>query len=789
VRYNPGMIRRVAVSVAAVLLCAPFGAAGDEWLPAPADREASAAVAPLLAPQPGGPGWPCGDRAAWERVARDPALKALVRRAETLPPLPDYPADLYREFSTNGNRSRFDAAEQARRGRLRTLVLAECVEDKGRFVAPVQGLVASLCAEPTWVWSAHDPGLQNLTGRTINIDLGSSALAWELALTDWLLGDRLAPETRRVIRDNVSRRVLDPYRAMNAGTRKADSWLAANHNWNAVCLAGVTGAALALVDDRTERARFVVAAQKHIRSYLAGFTPDGYCPEGLGYWNYGFGRFALLTQAIAEATGGRLDLLAAPGAREPALFGERMRVADGVYPTFADCAVGTRPDPLLAWYVAARLGRTAAPPLAASLGSIAEALVGCFAVPEAAAATGAGVASAGAPDPLRSWFPDAAVLIGRPSPSAPPAALAVALQGGSNGDNHNHNDVGSYVVAVGSRAVLLDPGPETYTARTFSSRRYESKLLSSYGHPVPVVAGRLQREGADARARVLRMDTTPLADTLVLDMASAYAVAELRRLERTFVYSRVGSGSLTVTDRVELAAPRSFATALITRGEVRQESDGRLVILDGDQAARVSIDAGGQPWRLSSEVIREEAPVTPTRLAIELASPVTEATVTLTITPYDPTPGSGLLRNGGFELGAWCWDVPADGLAAVVAGRAAAGNRALVIADDDTTRGSSVTSAAVAVRGGTRLRLAGRVYHEMGEGVGIYARFFDADGGPLFPAEDKPLGTLRGPVGEWASFTFAFQAPRGTATMRVWIHSYNASVVTARLDELELAVE
>jgi hypothetical protein len=780
------MIHRCAVAVAALLLCAPLRAAADEWLRDPADREAAAAIAPLLAPQPAGLGRPCGDRAAWERVGGDPALKALVRRAEALGPLPDYPADLYREFSSNGNRSRFDAAEQARRGRLRTLVLAECVENRGRFVAPLEALVASLCAEPTWVWSAHDPGMQNFAGRTITIDLGSSTLAWELALAGWLLGDRLRPETRALIRDAVNRRVLDPYRAMNAGTRKADSWLSANHNWNAVCLAGVTGAALALVDDRTERARFVVAAQRHIRSYLAGFTLDGYCPEGLGYWNYGFGRFALLAQAIAEATGGRVDLMAAPEAREPALFGERMRMADGVYPAFADCAVGTRPDPLVAWLAAARLGRRAAPPLAASTGSIAEALAACFALPAAPAADGAG---GGSPDPLRSWFPDAAVLIGRPAPAAPPAALSVALAGGNNGDNHNHDDVGSYVVAVGSRAVLLDPGPETYTARTFSSRRYESRLLSSYGHPVPVVAGRLQREGADARARVLRLDTTPLADTLVLDIASAYPVPELRKLERTFVYSRAGAGSLTVIDRVELAAPRSFATALVTRGEARQEADGSLVILDGDQAVRVSIDSGGQPWRLTSEVIHEEAAVTPTRLAIELVSPVTEAAVTLKITPYDPAPGSGLLRNGGFELGTWCWDLPAGGMGTVAAGRAAAGGHALLIADDDPARGSSVTSAAIAVHGGTRLRLTGRVYHEKGEGIGIYAQFFDAGGGPLSPAEDKSLGTLGGPVGEWASFTFAFQAPRGTATMRVWIHSYNAARVTAWIDELELAAE
>ena len=98
----------------------------------------------------------------------------------------------------------------------------------------------------------------------------------------------------------------------------------------------------------------------------------------------------------------------------------------------------------------------------------------------------------------------------------------MALKGGNNGENHNHNDVGSYVVVSGGRAVLLDPGSEIYTARTFSRDRYESPVLSSFGHPVPLVAGRLQRTGAAARGRVVRTDFTDEQDTLVLDIASAY---------------------------------------------------------------------------------------------------------------------------------------------------------------------------------------------------------------------------------------------------------------------------
>ncbi len=45
-----------------------------------------------------------------------------------------------------------------------------------------------------------------------------------------------------------------------------------------------------------------------------------------------------------------------------------------------------------------------------------------------------------------------------------PAPLAVALKGGHNAEHHNHNDVGSFVVALGKSTPLADPGGEVYTS-------------------------------------------------------------------------------------------------------------------------------------------------------------------------------------------------------------------------------------------------------------------------------------------------------------------------------------
>jgi len=600
------------------------------------------AVASLLAEHPAGFGRPITDREAWARLAKMGAFRSAVRAAEALlgKPMPDQPDDLYLEFSRNGNRSRWQGVASKRRSRVSDFTIAECLENKGRFLAALEETIRALCAERTWVMPAHDKNLINFKGEAVTIDLGASGLAADVATAAYLLGDRLSPEVRTLIRENLDRRIFRPYHRMVAG-KQSRYWLGSTNNWNAVCLANVTGAALATLPSRDDRAWFIVAAQKYIENFLRGFTPDGYCSEGLGYWHYGFGHFLLLSEALHQATGGEMDLLARPDAREPAMFGFRIEIVGGVCPTFADGRVGVKPSERMLHFIGRRFRLGADParddiilPMA---GDVFSAMMYSF--PNSATRTPpAEVKSEGLG--IRTWFKDAGVLIGRPAPDTS-CRMGVALKGGHNAEHHNHNDVGSYVVVVDGEAVLLDPGAEVYTARTFSSRRYESGVLNSFGHPVPRVAGALQRRGRSARGEVVRTTFTEAADTLVLDLRSAYKVAGLEKLDRTFVYSRAGPGGLTVTDAVAFARPQAFETALVTLGQWERVGADAIVVRWRGKAVRVQIQAEGGPVELVADVIREDvkAPALPTRIGIRFAEPVKTARVTLRITPAAASKG------------------------------------------------------------------------------------------------------------------------------------------------------
>src|ERR1035437_3825101 len=158
-------------------------------------------IAALLPAKPPGLGGPVTDRAAWEKLGQAPAFASVVPQARKLArkPVPALPDELYLDFSKTGNRARCERVLKERQNRLVSFTLAEGMENQGRFLRPLTETIEALCAEKTWTYPAHDRKLDNFYGRTIEMDLRATAVAWELATADYLLGDKLLPATRSLI--------------------------------------------------------------------------------------------------------------------------------------------------------------------------------------------------------------------------------------------------------------------------------------------------------------------------------------------------------------------------------------------------------------------------------------------------------------------------------------------------------------------------------------------------------------------------------------------------------------
>jgi len=597
-----------------------------------------AQMAAWLPDRPGGIGAPASDRIAWAAAARllpvEDVLAAARLAAEQ--PVPALSDDLFLEFSRDGTRTHYQAANRQRLDRLNLLAWAEALEHRGRFVPALERELAAIFAEKTWVYPAHDPKLDNFAGRATQVDLGVATRSWVVATVLWWHADQLAPATVARGRAELRRRIIDPYLAGSAGHLPFENlwWYQIDNNWNAVCHSGVVGTALAVVESRAERARILAQAEFNLQAYLESFGPDGYGSEGVSYWNYGFGHFAMLAEAVATATDGRLHLLAGDHGAQIAAYPRRLEILPGIYPAFADMNPADRPSP---WFLALAAQELNPAPSAVPLPPLGvtelrELLLyeSALKVFVACATDGLTPASSVTAFGDHHWFPDAQVYIGRAS-----SAFGAALKGGNNGTNHHHNDLGSFVVAAGHTTLLVDPGAEVYTARTFGPNRFDSKVLNSYGHAVPLVAGQLQREGREFAARVIATDFQPAADTVVLDLAGGYAVPSLKKLVRTFTLRRGEHPAVIVVDAVEFTEPAAFGTALVTFEAWKEISPGVYEVGAGADRVKVEVTVEGAGWELQPEVLQEDlqAKRQATRLGFNLTTPMRTATIRMTITP------------------------------------------------------------------------------------------------------------------------------------------------------------
>lgn len=608
----------------------------------PLDETRVAEIQAWLPESPVGVGPTIEQREVWDAAAKLDSYKSVIRSAESYlkQEIPELTDDVFLDFSRTGNRSRGQRVLSARHRRVSTLVLAECLENKGRFLPAIEEAILAVCDENTWVLPAHDRSLKNFHGQTNEIDLVVADVSWNLAIARYWLGDRLSESVRQRVVDELERRTFSAYETnMKTGVPRL-WWTRTTNNWNAVCLAGTVGSALATIESRERRARFIAAAEIHIRNFFKGFTSDGYCSEGIGYWNYGFGHFVELAETLRAATGGKLDLYADEKVRAMSLFGPRMEIVGGVYPALADCSPGSRPSSSIIAMTSRRLdlgfddleqrelGLQGGPS-----GSLHGTAIYSLMPTSADSDTDSARQTK---NELRSWFPDAGVLISRPAPDTDPAlAMGVAMKAGHNGEHHNHNDVGTFLIALGGTSPLVDPGAEVYTARTFSSRRYDSVVLNSLGHPVPRIDGKLQRPGSSYRGVVLETNFTDAEDKFVIDMTGAYKIEGVKSLVRTFVYTRKPSPQLTVTDHLVADRAMPFETALITYAPLETLEDGTILVGDEGSRVRVTIEAGSDKIERTETQIDEDVRVRtkPRRLGFAIAGPKTETSVTIKIVP------------------------------------------------------------------------------------------------------------------------------------------------------------
>ncbi len=599
----------------------------------PVDMRRVGEIAGMLPDVPRGFGDPIELRIHWDSLYRSGKFNALIAEADSISmtPFPELTEQIYMSYFGGKDSETSKRFIMRRRMLLANMIWAECLTNKGKYMPAILNALNHILNSRTWTFPAEDQRKLNYDGKLYTIGLSSSAYGAEMAQALYLLNSRLSAETKQQIRNALQKRVFEPTlnAVINENANKEFVSLTDNGNHNSVTLSYVTLAALAVIQDKQQRAVFATIAERYSRNFLLGYLDDGYCSEGIGYFSYGFGHYTMLRDLLWGHTEGKIDLFKDKKVAKMALFAPSMKIINNVYPAISDCVQDAKPVPHLMTYLNKDLN-LGLEEYNESPGTMEQPAL-CYLMyyfPNAADANKRNSGNVSRKPTLRDYFEKAGVLTVRPAEGGS-LNMGATLKGGHNAEQHNHNDIGSYTIVVGDELLTGDVGLATYTPKYFGKERYSLfKTTTSYGHNVPLINDVQQHYGRDARAKIIKTGFTADEDVFVMDISSAYQVSELKKLVRTFTYNRTSEGYLAVRDDFSFTGPGKYETALITRHSWRKINENTLEITGHKEKLRVSISSSGGAISISEEII-DEGPAPYTRIAITLNSEVVSGFVSL----------------------------------------------------------------------------------------------------------------------------------------------------------------
>lgn len=501
------------------------------------------------------------------------------------------PDDIFAEYKTSGNRRNYENKSFELRCQLAYLVMAEIMEQKGRFMKDIIQGLHYMISEIWWGIPAHYPLAQPESDTQV-VDLFNAETANLLAWTIYMLHDDLETEQKgicKIVRKEIDRRMMTPARTIDY------SWKKKTNNWNPWICANWLSCVLFCETDRQHQIDAIQQILKCLDVFVDGYPNDGGCDEGIGYWNRATGSLFDCIQLLSLATNNAVSYPQTEKFLAMATFPYKLYIGNNQYVNFAD----TRPNATIPYEVAFPLGLSIGDSILTQFAALIAQRASFNTKPAHSFQTSEFPSlsrellflihyhtfkDTKSAEPLVRdiWLPDLQVFTAR-SEELTTHHLYVAAKGGHNDENHNHNDVGNFIVYDNAKPVIIDIGVGTYTAQTFSKQRYELFNCRSAYHNVPLINGMEQQQGAAYHAKDVTCSYNDKRATFSLDIAQAYPnAAAVNKWERTVILNR--GENVTVTENYELKKYlRPSQIILVCCEEARETEAGVIAIGDNHQ--------------------------------------------------------------------------------------------------------------------------------------------------------------------------------------------------------------
>jgi len=578
--------------------------------------------------------------AQWAAVLPDSMMHLIMKNGEdalkeNFPPIP---ATVTLDFVRNGDRTRYENILFGKRNRLWNLALAESVEGKKRFIDAIVDGIWSIAEESFWGTSAHlfiqkeGSGLPNVEDPIV--DLFAAETAATLAFVDYFVGPALetvSPLLRKRIYYEVNRRIFIPMQTAKYDWMGKGNINAKINNWAPWIMSNYLTAVLLLEKDPSKRVEYVSKAIQLTDQYINGFGEDGACEEGPHYWSFGTACVLDVLDLLSSASNNSINIYKEPIIRNMGAYIYRTHIAGNYYVDVADSHPEVFPESITVW----RFGNAGNNDTLGSFGAWLYRNGGNTINPTFHRSRGMydmlHLKSIAADRSIfheseSSWMPDVQMMTQRF-----PNGLFIAAHGGHNGESHNHNDVGDFIVYADGDPVIVDVGSGTYTAKTFSKDRYNIWFNASGHHNLPTINEKQQSEGIAYAAGDVSYKSLNGRISLSMNIEKAYPPeANLKQWKRIITADK---SSITINDKfLGNKTATSLTQTFMTVCEADLTQPGKI-IFSTEHGKKVLLQYGKE-WQVLKEpmnLVSEEEqglkytwrnqPIT--RILLTLKSPAT----------------------------------------------------------------------------------------------------------------------------------------------------------------------
>ncbi|MDX2432136.1 MAG: hypothetical protein QNK35_14465, partial [Bacteroides sp.] len=362
----------------------------------------------------------------------------------------------------------------------------------------------------------------------------------------------------------------------------------------------------------------------------------GYCSEGAGYWNYGFGHYLYLAQIVYDYTEGKINLFDAGNPeklRNIGNFPERYEIQNGTCAPFSDGSSRVSHNDGFAYVMSAKYFGSIKPAGRERSSKIIEDEAAyqliAWEYPDDFI-SGINQDEKDRRLPAYTWFDDVGMVISRGKQEVP---FSIAIKAGHNAENHNHMDVGTYTIVLDRDFITGDIGAPSYRAGAFED---DNPARSSWGHPLPRIDSTLQSVGREFSGHITATDFSELHDMVVMDIKAAYEVPSLKSLIRTMENDKSGTGIITIEDSFSSAEPLEFGIAIMTYAKYEIIDSNTLLLTSDNQQVKAEIFSEGASIQIVDELVPVEhlrEGERAYRIGIDFTEPLSQGSITVKYIP------------------------------------------------------------------------------------------------------------------------------------------------------------